>query len=154
MTASKQTKAQARTMEKKLAALELRKQGKSYWDIAQTLGFKGTSTAYAAVMSALKTCLREPTEEVRSLELERLDTIIDKLWPGIGTTVLGVQVTDRVIKLMERRARLLGLDMPIKIAPTDPTGEQEYDSNGVIGRLLPELTNGSQEEPVTESIED
>jgi len=33
---------------------------------------------------------------------------------------------DRAIKLMERRARLLGLDAPTKIAPTNPDGDKPY----------------------------
>ena len=33
---------------------------------------------------------------------------------------------DRILRIMERRAKLLGLDAPTKIAPTDPSGEHEY----------------------------
>ena len=33
---------------------------------------------------------------------------------------------DRAIKLMERRARLLGLDAPTKMAPTNPEGDKPY----------------------------
>ncbi len=31
-----------------------------------------------------------------------------------------------LVKCLEREARLLGLDAPTKIAPTDPTGQHEY----------------------------
>lgn len=34
---------------------------------------------------------------------------------------------DRLVKLSERRARLLGLDAPTKTALTDPTGEKEAE---------------------------
>lgn len=33
---------------------------------------------------------------------------------------------DRAIKVMERRARLLGLDAPTKVAPTNPDGDKPY----------------------------
>lgn len=36
-----------------------------------------------------------------------------------------LQAVDRLIKISERRAKLLGLDLPAKIALTDPTGEKE-----------------------------
>lgn len=36
-----------------------------------------------------------------------------------------LQAIDRVVKVSERRSRLLGLDMPTKVAATDPTGEKE-----------------------------
>lgn len=36
-----------------------------------------------------------------------------------------LQAIDRVVRVSERRARLLGLDMPTKTALTDPTGEKE-----------------------------
>ena len=31
---------------------------------------------------------------------------------------------DRMLRIMDRRAKLLGLDMPTKVAPTTPDGEQ------------------------------
>lgn len=33
---------------------------------------------------------------------------------------------DRAVKLMERRAKLLGLDAPTKVAPTNPNGDKAY----------------------------
>ena len=38
-----------------------------------------------------------------------------------------LQAMDRILKIMERRAKLLGLDMPTKIAPTDPSGEKSFE---------------------------
>ena len=32
------------------------------------------------------------------------------------------------LRVMERRAKLLGLDAPQKIAPTNPSGENEFHS--------------------------
>jgi hypothetical protein len=36
---------------------------------------------------------------------------------------------------MERRARLLGLDMPVRIAPTSPDGQEEYGVRGLASLL-------------------
>ncbi len=41
-----------------------------------------------------------------------------------------------------------GYNRPIKIAPTDPTGKKEYAGNvrnAILGKLLPELTDGDSE---------
>ena len=37
-----------------------------------------------------------------------------------------LSAVDRAVKLMERRAKLLGLDAPTKVAPTNPNGDQPY----------------------------
>lgn len=47
------------------------------------------------------------------------------------------------VKLMERRARLLGLDAPTKVAATDPTGEKEA--------IPPTLQQMTQEQLVEEA---
>ena len=41
---------------------------------------------------------------------------------------------------MERRAKLLGLDAPTKIAPTNPEGDEEFgaDDRYLLGKLLSE----------------
>ena len=45
-----------------------------------------------------------------------------------------------VIKVMERRAKLNGLDAPTKIAPTDPTGEHPADTGAIDVNTLSEDT--------------
>ena len=57
-------------------ALELRRAGVGFEQIAKQVGYKGPSGAYKAVMSAIKKILREPGEEVRKMELERLDRLM------------------------------------------------------------------------------
>jgi hypothetical protein len=105
---SKTSKRRLKARERWLAALELRKKGLTFEAIAEELGYAGRQQAYTAVMKALKETLREPTEELRSLEAERLDAITDALWEDTkrGDTA----VIDRILKIMERRAKLLGLD--------------------------------------------
>lgn len=108
---------EARTSPRRLAAAErqrqallLRRGGASYDQIAQRLGYRDRASAYRAVLAALEQTLREPAEEVRALELERLDALLLAHWPA--ATSGNVEATDRVLRIMERRARLLGLDAP------------------------------------------
>lgn len=98
--------------DKQLTALRLRKAGVSYLDIAQQLGYRGASGAHAAVKSALKRTLQEPADELRNLELERLDAMLMGIWQQCQNGNQGA--IDRALRIMERRAKLLGLDAPTR----------------------------------------
>ena len=67
-------------LDRQMQALDLRKSGASFAQIAQALGYATPSGAHKAVMSAIKKTLREPAEEVRTLELERLDRLQMAAW--------------------------------------------------------------------------
>lgn len=103
------------SMEKQRQALELRKLGVDFQTIADKVGWAAPSGAYKAVTQALKKILREPGDIVRKLELERLDQLyllaISKARRENDVGAIGV-----AIRIMERRARLLGLDAPMKVA--------------------------------------
>lgn len=105
-------------------ALELRKTGETFDAIAARLGYKTRQAAYTAVDRALKRVLQEPTDEVRKIEAERLDALLLAMWTPAQQGDQGA--IDRVLRIMERRARLLGIDAPTKIAPTNPEGTEEY----------------------------
>lgn len=94
-------------------ALKLRKAGQSFDAIAQELGYASRSGAFHAVMSALRKTLQEPADEVRKMELERLDSMLEATWEFAMTGK--PEAVDRVLKIMERRAKYLGLDAPKEI---------------------------------------
>jgi gamma-glutamyl:cysteine ligase YbdK (ATP-grasp superfamily) len=95
-------------LDRTLEALRLRQAGFTYDEIAIRTGYANRSSAFRAVSSALKKTLKEPSDAVRMVELTRLDQMIKALWPTAEQGNLGA--IDRVIKIMERRARFLGLD--------------------------------------------
>lgn len=99
-------------LDNQLKALELRKAGVSYQRIAETLGYKDASGAWRAVKSALKKTLQEPADELRTLEIERLDAMLSAIWASVKQGQYGA--IDRAIKIMERKAKLLGMDAPVK----------------------------------------
>ena len=113
-----------RAIERQRRALELRKAGASFDEISSTLGYRGKSGAYQAVISALRRTLQEPADDVRTLELARLDRAQRTAWERMLHGDL--DALGKVLKVMEHRAKLLGLAAPEKIAPTDPTGEHEF----------------------------
>lgn len=106
-------KAQRRTQ-----ALDLRVLGASYRDIARTLGVS-ERTAYLDVqdgIALLDAVTKERAERVRDLELLRLDRMTAALAaPAMGGAIDAINTT---VRLMERRAKLIGLDAPTKVAPT------------------------------------
>ena len=96
--------------ERRIKAMQLRLRGKSYPMIARELKLS-VSQAYQDVMHEVRKRseeLKENAEEVRSMEVERLDVIMDKLWDRIeGGSLDHIEV---YFKVAHRRAKLLGLD--------------------------------------------
>ena len=113
---------QVNAHERKLKALEMRKARASYAQIATALGVP-KSTAWKLVQSALKQTMQEPSDDVRKLELESLDRLQFALWQQATQGNHGA--VDRVLRVMERRAKLLGLDAPSK---TEHSGEIDVRS--------------------------
>jgi transposase-like protein len=112
--------------ENRRKAVELRRAGASFSQIAAQLGM-AKSSAHKAVSKALAEIRGELDEQARLLqaqEADRLDALQTKMWTrAIGGDVIAI---DKVLRIMERRARLLGLDQPQKVAPTTPEGDQPY----------------------------
>lgn len=106
--------------EKQLNALEYRKLGYSFKQIADALGYRGAQGAYEAVQAALKAVIREPAEEVLALELERLDALFVK--PYQSALAGDLQALAGCLSVMGRKARLLGLDAPVKTETSGPGG--------------------------------
>lgn len=115
-------------------ALELRMEGKTFAAIAEEAGYNSPQAAFDAVRRSLAAITAEPAQELVRLELERLDV----LW---GIQYLNAQAGDvqamaACMKIMERRAKLLGLDAPTKIAETDPDGNEKVAQPTII-KLVP-----------------
>jgi len=119
---SKTSKRRLAARDRWLAALELRKRGLTFEAIAQELGYATPASAYNAVMAALKEANREPVEEMRELEAARLDQLQERLSDKAGPDKDGVGIVDRLLRIMERRAKLLGLDAQREDAPVEIKG--------------------------------
>ena len=113
--AAKSSVRRIRTTEKTLKALELRKRGLNYTQIGKKLGCH-RSTACRYVLSELENLAdkcREEAVHVRDIELQRLDALYLKAWEAVEGGDL--PAIDRCLRIMERRAKLLGLDAAEKI---------------------------------------
>jgi hypothetical protein len=103
--------------ERGMQALELRKAGVNFPTIAKQLGYQHASGAYEAVRAALKRTETPPADEMRVLACERLDRILFAVWKRALDINDPQQLDciDRVLKIEQRRAKLLGLDAPDKV---------------------------------------
>jgi len=120
MSESKASVQTLRGRQREIACLELRMAGRTYRAIAAELNIS-KSGAYHAVMRALRRLNEksaEATAEVRTLEVQRLDDLLENLWPYRHKPAY----VDRILRVMERRARLLGLDAPTKSEVTGSDG--------------------------------
>ena len=103
---------EVRLAEDEKAVLDLRKQGCTYAEVAERLGMSSASQAYRVAQRALAELPRESAEEVRAMELERLDAMHRAVWDAAISGDL--DAFDRALKVAESRRKLLGLDAPQK----------------------------------------
>ncbi|MCP4099159.1 MAG: hypothetical protein GY748_23295 [Planctomycetaceae bacterium] len=104
----------AKAAERRNQSLELRKAGASYRSIGRQLGISAPQAHrdVAKSIAELKKLGEENAQAVRELEVQRLDAMLLGLWPQARTGHQGS--VDRVLRIMQRRASLLGLDAPAR----------------------------------------
>ena len=128
-------------VEREAKVLELRRGGLTFDTIAKRLGFAYASGAHAAYENACKRIVYAEVEEIRKIEMDRLDIAKSAIW----TNVLrgDIPSVTALIRIMDRRAKLLGLDQPMK-AQVEVTN---YDTNSIdaeVSRLVALLNSGTQ----------
>lgn len=96
------------THAKRVRCVELAAQGLSYDEIAQTVGYAGRGSAYKAIAAALRAQQAPAVDELRALEVERLDALQRSCWDAALEG--DIPSVDRVLKVIAARVRLLGLD--------------------------------------------
>jgi hypothetical protein len=92
---------------------ELRIQGNTFEQIATEVGYSGPSGAWQAYQRVKSECIYESMDESRQLELMRLDDLQVAVWDRAINGEL--PAAHCVLKIMDRRAKLLGLDKPEKV---------------------------------------
>lgn len=100
--------------ERKRQALEFRMAGLTFQQIGDQLKIT-KQAAHQLVVTALdevREQIAETAPQVLTMELERLDSLWRTVYPEAKRGNLGA--VDRSIRIMERRAKLLGLDAPAK----------------------------------------
>jgi hypothetical protein len=112
--------------EKMALALNARSNGYKYREIAAELQVD-VATAYKYVQDGLAELPREAAEELRAIELDRIDTMLTKLMEVFLETPDPIY-SDQILKLMGARAKYTGiLDQPKE---PGEGGGRNYDGGG------------------------
>lgn len=138
------------TQVKQAEVVRLLMSGRSQYDIADALGCSEATVRYHKQgWLELQRPSVEMTEELRQTQAAQLDELHAKLWPQLESDDY-LAVTDRLVKLMDRKARLMGLDLERNInVNVLPTAEQfaaflEWDAPAAaIEGSAVEITDGS-----------
>ena len=131
---------------KELKVLELRRAGFTFQRIAEEVGYATPSGAQRALERVMTRNVPQAPEEFRWQELDRLDRMQVALWPramkgddrAIGT----------IVRLMERRARLVGIDAPQRIQAEVVNYDGTRDIDGDIERIVNILRGVDSSEPL------
>lgn len=113
----KTSPAQLAVEEKQVRALNMRMAGASFSEIAEAEGYASPSGAYEAVKAALEKARSEPAEELRQMELARLDEMQASIWEVALSG--SPDAVNSILRIMAHRARLTGLERkeaPLRIA--------------------------------------
>jgi orotate phosphoribosyltransferase-like protein len=93
---------------RKARCVELATKGVPYDQIASEVGYANRGTAWRVVNKALTERVDSAVDEYRQMELARLDALQESLW---STAMEGnVRSVDAILRIIDRRIRLLGLD--------------------------------------------
>lgn len=139
------------------AALMLRMQGLSYAKIGTAIGVS-KATAWRLVTDALQeqiTLTRESAEELRALELARLDDLWRRMYPALPSQKVDLATGRLLLRISMQRSVLLGLpvlrlpfggdDLPV--AGDVDLSRLELDELRTFERLLL-VAQGAQPAPV------
>ena len=111
-------------------ALALAMSGCTYDEIAAQVGYANRGSAWKVVNAALRSASAGLATEYRDLELARLDALQAAHWPQAMSG--SVKAADLVLRVIDRRIRLLGLDQvgaqsdpPKTLIVNAPVGDSE-----------------------------
>ncbi len=132
-----------RSAEIRRKAVDLRVAGASYEQIGEALSMN-KATAWKHVQHALHETVRitaEAAERVRDIEIRRLDAQLVALWPSRSDP----RASDTILRISDRRAKLLGLDAPEKHDVTVAALTEDERQTKVRALLAAGLARASEE---------
>lgn len=151
--------------------LKLRRMGVRYDDERiEALGYSSPNAARRDLNRALEAHRNEEAAEIgiyRQQENERLDALLEAAWPRAtephplfnkdGEIVgeeLDMRAVDTVLRLMDRRAKLNGLDMPLKAEVTGAGGGPMKLQTASVAKLLDLINTAGDEDEDDDLAED
>lgn len=127
--------AQARI--KRSHALRLAAEGKSFDEIASEVGFSHRGSAHRAVYKALADHEAADVQQLRAMEMDRLDYMLSRLWPRIEQG--DVDAISTALRITDARCRFTGL--------YGPGQKRQKPDQGFVSLVQPgaKATHGGQQ---------
>ena len=126
---------------KEAEVVKLRRGGLTWDMIAERVGYNSPASAHAAYQRASVRIVQDDIEAIRKIETERLDMAQSAIWNKVLQGE--ISAVQALIRIQERRAKLLGLDQPFK----QQIEVTSYDGNSIdaeVARLVYLLDSGPQ----------
>jgi len=128
------------------ASLDLRVKSYTYHEIGAALGVSHVGV-YRAVLRGVARLVEENTQsadEYRAMQLQQIDTTLKKAFAIMNNSDndnLKLQAIDRIHRGLERKSKLLGLD----IAKDEPTATVIFEmvDGGILGGTVDAITSDS-----------
>ncbi len=95
-------------------AIELRRAGHTFDQIADKLGLPNRGVAHRYVTRGLARWMRPAADELRAEELDRTDALIARLWPLVDRDSPKLTAVDRLLRVLDYRAKIAGLYAPVR----------------------------------------
>jgi hypothetical protein len=139
-----------RQRETRLKAIALRRQGLTFAQIAERLGYKDRASCYMSLKYELDQQRAADVEMLRELEGRRLDEVNRAIWPRV-ISGQDLEATKLFVRISARRAALFGLDarQPVgggqataQASVTVQVGGVEDLADGELAALLARLERG------------
>jgi len=134
-----------RTDEEKIRAREAecvrcRRAGMTWDEVAVATGYASASGAQTAYQRAMDRIVHDDVKAERARMTDQLDMLLSAHW----THALkgAVEHTHTVLRVMERRARLLGLDMPVRTELAITVWDAGTDEGRELIELYEQLAGG------------
>ena len=147
MAATKKRSIPPEQVDKENAVLELRRSGETWERIAQVVGYANASGAQKAYQRVVTRVQKVTVDEIRDLELDRLDRLQRAYWRS-AVVDLNTKAADVVLKVMDKRAKLLGLDAPQRTQTEVINYDGNFDYNADIERIIGLLDQVDQSQPL------
>lgn len=110
-------------------ALQLRMAGATYREIAEQQQ-RNVADVHKDVQKAMRDIPKEEADALRKQERDRLDKLQFALW---DSAISGdVHASQQVLKIIDRRAKLLGLDAPQQVE----VSASDVDLDATVARIL------------------
>ena len=128
MTVSRSRTSASRTKaaERRLRCLELRRSGQTLEAIGAELGItrQAVHKHLTTAIASLRVQTAGEAADLKVQHADRLDRLLVAVWDK--ATAGDLRAIDTALRVLDRIARLHGVDAPFKVAPTDPDGDEPF----------------------------